>query len=456
MAAPLEPLSAQAGRKRFTIVEDILLLREVLAMNPFVNFTRWDTVVANLNEALGKTFSVRGVRDRCDLLLGLFKRDDRTNLRKRFLPPFFVAKVTLTIAKTIADGHYRPEGDDWVARSEAHLILSLATTATSATTTPAADPTKPQQKRRLHRKKPTTPPEDPLPPDDFKIVIRPQGGLDLSKTNAAQLADCIFHQTKVTDFAQDQVRINTRSNFIVVSTPDERRAQQYMNLNAITWNATHYPVQSHIPPPSITTSGAIFQIPAEDSEPLIMESLTRHNPTITVLDARRIKDTGIVQVLFLGPHVPFWVQYRAVILRCYPYKRKTEACMACWSAGHRRDVCPKPSPKPHCTICGTLGPTPNHPCQPHCILCGQDHLTGAAGCPKRFQPRRTLPKILPNILPTTPGTGPDRTTTTFTTLGLTYSQAAQGQTMNAYKRKTVSLNSNSKPHTTLQPHIPIS
>ncbi|KAG0423838.1 hypothetical protein HPB47_000400 [Ixodes persulcatus] len=82
MAAPLEPLSAQAGRKRFTIVEDILLLREVLAMNPFVNFTRWDTVAANLNEALGRNFSVRGVRDRCDLLLGLFKRDDRTNLRK--------------------------------------------------------------------------------------------------------------------------------------------------------------------------------------------------------------------------------------------------------------------------------------------------------------------------------------------------------------------------------------
>lgn len=375
-----------------------------------------------------------------------------------------------------------------------------ATTATSATTTPAAEPTKPQQKRRQHRKKPTTPPEDPLPPDDFKVVIRPQGGLDLSTTNAAQLADCIFHQAKITDFAQDQVRINTRSNFIVVSTPDERRAQQYMDLNAITWNATHYPVQSHIPPPSTTTPGAIFQIPAEDSEPLIMESLTRHNPTITVLDARRIKDTGIVQVLFLGPHVPFWVRYRAVILRCYPYKRKTEACMACWSAGHRRDVCPKPSPKPHCTICGTPGPTPNHPCQPRCILCGQDHLTGAAGCPKRFQPRRTLPKTLPNIPPFTPETGPDRNTTTFTTPGLTYSQAAQGQvraallpnppihpphprpphsktkcakcarkcsncvtlspsfaqTMSVYKRKTVSLNSNSKPPTTLQPRHPIS
>ncbi|KAG0425063.1 hypothetical protein HPB47_027748 [Ixodes persulcatus] len=79
MDAPLEPFSAQAGQKRFTIVEDILLLREVLAMNPFVNSSRWDTMAANLNEALGRNFSVRGVRDRCDLLLGLFKRDDCTN-----------------------------------------------------------------------------------------------------------------------------------------------------------------------------------------------------------------------------------------------------------------------------------------------------------------------------------------------------------------------------------------
>ncbi|KAG0417119.1 hypothetical protein HPB47_005864 [Ixodes persulcatus] len=69
MATPLEPLCAQAGRKRFTILEDILLSREVLAVNPFVNSSRWNTVAANLNEAMGSNFSVRRVRDRCDLLL---------------------------------------------------------------------------------------------------------------------------------------------------------------------------------------------------------------------------------------------------------------------------------------------------------------------------------------------------------------------------------------------------
>ncbi|KAG0420696.1 hypothetical protein HPB47_003348 [Ixodes persulcatus] len=80
MAAPLEPLSAQAGRKRFTIVEDILVLREVLAMNLFVNSSRWDTVAVNLNEALGRNFSVRGVRDRCDLLLATRQKRYREHL----------------------------------------------------------------------------------------------------------------------------------------------------------------------------------------------------------------------------------------------------------------------------------------------------------------------------------------------------------------------------------------
>ncbi|KAG0410629.1 hypothetical protein HPB47_012258 [Ixodes persulcatus] len=389
-------------RKRVSAEDDIFLLREVLGANHFFTPALWNDVLKGLNAASKKNFSLRGAKEPIDLL------------------------VTFSSAP-LADEHFRTSQCQWRHAMERqlwrHLIVGLPTTATSATTTPAADPTKPQQKRRQHRKKPTTPPEDPLPPDDFKVVIRPQGGLDLSKTNAAQLADCILRQTKVIDFAQDHVRIHTRSNFIVVSTPDERRAQQYMDLKAIPGDATHYPVQSHIPPPSITRPGAIFQIPAEDSEPLIMEaSRTRAS----------------CKSSFWGHKYPS--KHCAVILRCYPYKRKPEACMACWSAGHRRDVCHKPSPKPHCTICGTLGPTPNHPCQPRCILCGQDHLTGAAGCPKGFQPHRTLPKLLPNIPPTTPGTGPDRIATTFTTPGLTYSQAAQGQA--------------SPSHTTDHPHPP--
>ncbi|KAG0420879.1 hypothetical protein HPB47_003211, partial [Ixodes persulcatus] len=75
--------------------------------NPFVNFTRWDAVAANLNEALGRNFSVRGVRDRCDLLLGLFKRDDRTNLRKFRTDPELETRVPS------AENHFRTTREEW-------------------------------------------------------------------------------------------------------------------------------------------------------------------------------------------------------------------------------------------------------------------------------------------------------------------------------------------------------
>lgn len=306
-------------------------------------------------------------------------------------------------------------------------IRQRAAAATAAAAAYTA-PTNNKPMRKQHRKKKnTTPPEDPLPTDDVKIVLRPQGGLNLTQVNAALLADTIFKQANLDNTHEDQVRINQRSNFIVISTPSEARAQQYLNLQTLRWNNISYALANHIPPPSTTVTGALFQVPPSDDDTTIMDSLVQYNPTITVLEAKRIRGTGIVQVLFLGPLIPFWVRYRAVILRCYPFKRKSEACLACWKPGHRRDVCPNPSPQPHCTTCGTPGPTPDHPCKPKCILCGDSHVTGAAGCPKRFQPRRKTPAANQQTTTILPPGNPS--TTAYPPLKplhhKTYSQAAQ-------------------------------
>ncbi|KAH9370031.1 hypothetical protein HPB48_001908 [Haemaphysalis longicornis] len=259
--------------------------------------------------------------------------------------------------------------------------------------------------------------------------MRPQGGLDLSKVNAALLSDAIFMQAHLTNDPEDQIRINIRSNFIVASTPFEYHAQQYLQLASLQWHSPTDPLQNRIPPPSTTTFGAIFQIPPEDPERFIMNTLTHHNPTITVLNARRMKGTGFVQVLFLGPHLPFWVRHRAVTLLCYPYNPNTEVCMACWSAGHREDTCPNPSARPHCAICGVTDPAPNHPCRPTCIVGGEGHRTGESGCPKRFQPRRPPQKTLTTITTTPPQTGPGHPPTSQTTNRRTYSKIIQCQEM---------------------------
>lgn len=74
--------AATAQRKRFSTSDDIFLLRDVIARNPFEDPTLWDAVVIALNEATRKGFTLRAVKDRLELLLKLFKAGDRINLRK--------------------------------------------------------------------------------------------------------------------------------------------------------------------------------------------------------------------------------------------------------------------------------------------------------------------------------------------------------------------------------------
>ncbi|XP_064479468.1 uncharacterized protein LOC135392676 [Ornithodoros turicata] len=69
-------------RKRFTIVDDLLLLREVLARNPFEASSQWFDIAERLNLATKKGFTARGARERTALLVSLFKKDDKINLRK--------------------------------------------------------------------------------------------------------------------------------------------------------------------------------------------------------------------------------------------------------------------------------------------------------------------------------------------------------------------------------------
>lgn len=243
----------------------------------------------------------------------------------------------------------------------------------------------PQQRRRPR------PPESPLPDDDVKIILRPQGGLDLHTIPAATLADYVLMQAGGELPNEDQVRIHHKSNFIIVSTPSEERAHKYLSMTQLQLPNGTYTLCNHIPPPSDTAVGIIFTVPENDTPQEIMRSLTAYNHDLHILDAKRLRNSTLVQVLFQGPHVPFWVRYRAATLRCHPFKRKSEACFNCWQPGHRKDVCPNQPPTQRCAACGLAQAPEQHLCKPNCILCGEAHPTGAAGCRRRFQPRRRQP-----------------------------------------------------------------
>ncbi|CAN7943881.1 unnamed protein product, partial [Ixodes hexagonus] len=69
-------------RRRFRVVEDLLLLREIAARNPYADPQRWVDILNSLTTAIGREFTVRAVRERADLLLGYFRQQDTANLRK--------------------------------------------------------------------------------------------------------------------------------------------------------------------------------------------------------------------------------------------------------------------------------------------------------------------------------------------------------------------------------------
>ncbi|XP_069693831.1 uncharacterized protein [Periplaneta americana] len=71
-----------ATRLRFTISDDICLLREVLAVNPYEDSSRWSDIHNKIREGTGKDFCLRTVKDHVQHLVQLWKKEDKANLRK--------------------------------------------------------------------------------------------------------------------------------------------------------------------------------------------------------------------------------------------------------------------------------------------------------------------------------------------------------------------------------------
>ncbi|KAL1443633.1 hypothetical protein MTO96_045916 [Rhipicephalus appendiculatus] len=69
--------------------------------------------------------------------------------------------------------------------------------------------------------------------------------------------------------------------------------------------------------------------------------VNQRNPK--ALEAKRIKTTTTVVVLFDGMKVPNYVMCGVSLLRCTLYKRQNDVCYACGGLGHRADVCPNPN-----------------------------------------------------------------------------------------------------------------
>lgn len=279
--------------------------------------------------------------------------------------------------------------EDFHEKDWQHIHRSYQENREKSKRSEAPNKQQPTHQLKMRREKPRIPPQANLPEEDYKIVFRPRGGLDLKTTSSVTITNAIYAAAGVPFISGEQIRTQPIPNYFVVSTPSKDRAVLFSSVKMIRIKDQTFELSSHVAAPSRTVTGIVFNIPEHESPDDITTGFKDYNPELNILSARRMGASKSIQILFQGTIIPYWVRYRQTTQRCYPFRRKTEACPRCWKVGHRPDVCPEA--KNHCHTCGTLAPTEGHPCTPKCVVCNGPHLTGAVDCPRRFQPRRRPP-----------------------------------------------------------------
>ncbi|KAH6934253.1 hypothetical protein HPB50_022625 [Hyalomma asiaticum] len=205
----------------------------------------------------------------------------------------------------------------------------------------------------------------PFPMDHFKIVYRPQAGLDLSKWNLTASTHAIGRSSGLTqqDF-YDNVRVQMQEieNIIVASTADTERATRLKNITTIQLGGER----------------------ARTSSAEIVAGL-RVDPRYTVLGARMLGRSSTTVITLDGPHVPYYITYQSGDYRWKPYRKSVQYCRKCGAIGHRQDICPRPR-ESFCCKCGQEAVSEAHDCLPKCKICEQAHETAGKECKKKLRP----------------------------------------------------------------------
>lgn len=244
----------------------------------------------------------------------------------------------------------------------------------------ASEPT-PRQRGRLLAKKSVASNQPRLPSNALKLIVRPRGGLLLSKISTYQLLEAICMAARFTRDAvrhQDLIQANLIQNTFAYCTPDVQRAEQVLPLKAITIDNKEYEVSVYCAPDDSSGRGVIRGVDLRlDQDAIQAELQDDRNPAI--VDFRRLGNTTAVLI----STVPTWLYFCNSRHRCNLFKKKYEVCYHCGELGHRADVCASPTTK--CRGCGLSNPPNDHTCKPTCRLCGEEHFTGDSRCKEIYR-----------------------------------------------------------------------
>lgn len=224
-----------------------------------------------------------------------------------------------------------------------------------------------------------------LPKDHLRVIVRPRNGLDMRNVSQIKFAFALARAAGLSEeeIAKDVVCPNVMQNIAVVSTPAEKNARAYARITSVVIGLVQYEVNAYMAAPEDTCKGIIRGVDL-DIDPVRLQALIIHDRNPTALQARRIKNSTTVVILFDGLKVPNHVICGASMFRCTLFRRQTDVCYACGKVGHRADVCPTPDDT-ICRGCGQQSPSEEHDCKPTCKLCGGAHVTADRKCKQRFQ-----------------------------------------------------------------------
>ncbi|KAH7969641.1 hypothetical protein HPB52_020727 [Rhipicephalus sanguineus] len=200
---------------------------------------------------------------------------------------------------------------------------------------------------RQSRPKTRLPRMPPLPAEDYKIAIRPHGGLHLSKVNPRTLLVAVAQEAKISSEKPNiQLRVDENQNVLTISTSSENIATALGTITKITINAATYDITSYGIAPDNSCKGVVHGIGHETTAEDFLREVEA--PGYEVLTCRRLGDSKAMMITFCGKWVPFFVNAYGQALRCYLYKRTIPHCRKCNMTGHREDVCPQPPGTPRC------------------------------------------------------------------------------------------------------------
>ncbi|KAH7971239.1 hypothetical protein HPB49_020684 [Dermacentor silvarum] len=158
----------------------------------------------------------------------------------------------------------------------------------------------------------------PLPKTDFKVIIRPKDGLNITQLSTHQISRAITKACGNPDMCNEGnllIRLRNGSNIAIMSTPSMEAANVVQSVPSLRFGANA--VTAYVAAPDNSCKGVIHGLDAGTTPTELLAHLQ-------------------------GKMVPRYVYYYGGETRCYIYRSSRQVCYICFKPGHRADVCPTP------------------------------------------------------------------------------------------------------------------